>query len=66
MRDHDVQLLIIGAAVGMELMLLLQIVFGILDDRRTDRAVRSRLRIFAADRYRDSPRRYQLQQRSRV
>jgi hypothetical protein len=36
--SHDVQLLIIGAAVGMELMLLLQIVYGILDDRRDRKA----------------------------
>lgn len=41
MTDHDIQLLAIGVAIGMDLMLLLQIVFGILDDRRDRKAARA-------------------------
>lgn len=39
MTEHEVQLLAIGCAIGMYLMLLLQILYGILDDRR-DRKTR--------------------------
>ncbi|MFJ8027428.1 hypothetical protein [Streptomyces sp. NPDC096311] len=41
MTDHDLQLLIIGIAIGMDLMLLVQILFGILDDRRDRKVVRA-------------------------
>jgi hypothetical protein len=46
MTDHELQLLFIGIAVGMDLMLLVQIAFGIRDDRRdrkADRAAMARL-----------------------
>lgn len=38
MTDHEMQLLALGAAIGMYLMLLLQILYGILDDRRARKA----------------------------
>ncbi|MFK0151175.1 hypothetical protein ACIQVK_03720 [Streptomyces sp. NPDC090493] len=38
MSDHDVTLLAVGAATGIYLMLLLQAVFQILDDRRDRKA----------------------------
>ncbi|RPE44135.1 hypothetical protein EDD90_7365 [Streptomyces sp. Ag109_O5-1] len=41
MSDHDIQLLAIGIAAGMDLMLLIQIGFGLLDDRRDRRAIRA-------------------------
>lgn len=41
MSDHEIQLLAIGAALGMDLMLLLQIAFGILDDHRDRKALRA-------------------------
>lgn len=41
MTDHDIQLLAIGVAIGMDLMLLLQVAFGILDDRRDLKAARA-------------------------
>lgn len=40
MTDHDIQLLALGAALGMYAMLALQILFGILDDRRDRKAER--------------------------
>ncbi len=47
MTDHELQLLAIGIAAGMDLMLLVQIAFGILDDRRdrkTRRAAEAKLK----------------------
>ncbi|MDX2696853.1 hypothetical protein [Streptomyces ipomoeae] len=41
MTDHELQLLFIGVAVGMDLMLLIHIAFGILDDRRDRKAARA-------------------------
>ncbi|MGW0647867.1 hypothetical protein ACWD4T_03525 [Streptomyces umbrinus] len=41
MSDHDIQLLALGASAGMCFMLLVQIVFGIIDDRRDRKAVRA-------------------------
>jgi hypothetical protein len=41
MTDHDIQLLAYGCALGMYLMLLLQIVYAILDDRRDRKAARA-------------------------
>ncbi|MEU8906530.1 hypothetical protein [Streptomyces mirabilis] len=41
MSDHDIQLLAVGAAGGMYVMLLVQIAFGVLDDRRDRKAVRT-------------------------
>ncbi|MGW2044665.1 hypothetical protein ACWCPF_05710 [Streptomyces sp. NPDC001858] len=41
MTDHEIQLLAIGVAIGMDLMLLLQLAFGILDDRRDRKAARA-------------------------
>jgi multidrug resistance efflux pump len=38
MSDHDIQLLTVGVAVGMELMLLVQLLFAVLDDRRARKA----------------------------
>lgn len=34
MSDHDIQMIAIGFAIGVDLMLILQLVYGILDDRR--------------------------------
>jgi hypothetical protein len=69
MSDHDIQLLVLGSAFGMYFMLLLQILYGILDDRRDRKAGSAALAAFkrsAGDRYLSSLRLYQLQQRSRV
>lgn len=41
MTDHDIQLLTLGIAAGMDLMLLIHMCFGILDDRRDRRALRA-------------------------
>jgi hypothetical protein len=41
MSDHDIQLVALGIAAGMDLMLLVQMVFAILDDRRDRKAVRA-------------------------
>lgn len=41
MTDHEIQLLTLGAALGMYIMLALQIAFGILDDRRDRKALRA-------------------------
>lgn len=37
MTNHDIQLLALGITAGMDLMLLLQVAFGLLDDRRDRR-----------------------------
>ncbi|WP_371646462.1 hypothetical protein [Streptomyces mirabilis] len=66
MRDQEIQMLVIGIAAGMDLMLLVQMVFAILDDRRDRKAARRQRRIDAADRFRHSLRRYHRQQRSQV
>ena len=72
MRDHDIQLLALGVAIGADLMLLVQMFFGILDDRRERKAVResrAALKRAAGDHYLSSFRAYQvrrLHQRSRV
>lgn len=41
MTDHELQLLFIGVAVGMDLMILVQVAFGICDDRRDRKAARA-------------------------
>lgn len=41
MRDHDIQLLTVGVAAGMNLMQLVYMVFGLLDDRRDRKAARA-------------------------
>lgn len=41
MSDHDIQLLTLGTALGMYLMLLVQITFGLLDDRRDRKVLRA-------------------------
>lgn len=41
MSDHDIQLLTIGIAAGMDFMLLVQMCFGLLDDRRDRKALRA-------------------------
>lgn len=41
MRDHDIQLLALGFAIGAHVMLLIQMFFGILDDRRDRKAIRA-------------------------
>jgi hypothetical protein len=41
MTDHELQLLFIGVAVGMDLMILVQVAFGIRDDRRDRKAARA-------------------------
>lgn len=54
MTDHDVQLLALGAALGMYLMLLVQIAFGIRDDRRDRKAERAAQALLDAARKRAS------------
>ncbi|WP_406199221.1 hypothetical protein OG331_22960 [Streptomyces sp. NBC_01017] len=41
MSDHDIQLLTLGASAGMLFMLLVQIVFGVIDDRRDRKVARA-------------------------
>jgi hypothetical protein len=41
MSDHDIQLVSLGVAAGMDLMLLVQMCFAILDDRRDRKALRA-------------------------
>jgi hypothetical protein len=41
MRDHDIQLLALGFGMGTNLMLLVQLIGGVLDDRRDRQAVRA-------------------------
>ncbi|WP_405841584.1 hypothetical protein [Streptomyces sp. NBC_01518] len=43
MSDHDIQLLALGFAAGMDLMLLIHVGFGILDDRRDRKTARAAL-----------------------
>lgn len=52
MSDHDVQLLAIGAALGMYFMLFIQMVFGLLDDRRDRKAERDAMAMLEAARKR--------------
>ncbi|MFE5079939.1 hypothetical protein [Streptomyces mirabilis] len=40
MRYHDIQLLALGFGMGTNLMLLVQLIGGVLDDRRDRKAVR--------------------------
>jgi hypothetical protein len=41
MTNHDIQLVALGIAAGMDLMLLVQMVFAILDDRRDRKVLRA-------------------------
>ncbi|MER6064852.1 hypothetical protein ABT167_27495 [Streptomyces sp. NPDC001792] len=41
MTDHDIQLLSVGIAAGMDFMLLVQMFFGILDDRNDRKVLRA-------------------------
>jgi hypothetical protein len=41
MNDHDIQLLAIGVTIGIYVMLLVQVIGGVLDDRRDRKAVRA-------------------------
>ncbi|MGW7239710.1 hypothetical protein ACWGJB_30970 [Streptomyces sp. NPDC054813] len=41
MTDHDIQLLAIGTTLGIYLMLFVQVVGGILDDRRDRKVARA-------------------------
>lgn len=41
MSDHDIQLVSLGIAAGMDLMLLVQMCFAILDDRRDRKVLRA-------------------------
>ncbi|MEU9894261.1 hypothetical protein ACIBCS_27910 [Streptomyces phaeochromogenes] len=40
MTDHDIQLLALGATLGMYFMAAVQIAFGVLDDRRDRKVLR--------------------------
>lgn len=69
MSDHDIQLLVLGACLGIYVMLFAQIIGGVLDDRRDRKATRASRAAFkrsAGDRYLSSLRLYQLQHRSRA
>jgi hypothetical protein len=50
MRDHDIQLLALGFGMGTNLMLLVQLIGGVLDDRRDRSAVRAAAAELAARR----------------
>lgn len=54
MTDHELQLLFIGIAVGMDLMLLVQVAFGIRDDRRDRETARAAMAQLEAARERAS------------
>jgi len=41
MSDREIQLLVIGITIGVYVMLLVQITFGVLDDRRDRKAART-------------------------
>lgn len=41
MTDHELQMLFVGVAVGMDLMLLVQAAFAVLDDRRDRKVARA-------------------------
>lgn len=41
MTNHDVLLLALGITAGMDLMLLIQMYFGLLDDHRDRKALRA-------------------------
>ena len=41
MSDHDIQLVALGMAAGMDLMLLVQAVLAVRDDRRDRKALRA-------------------------
>ncbi|MGW3024809.1 hypothetical protein [Streptomyces sp. NPDC001221] len=41
MTDHEIQLLALGFGAGMDFMLLVQMAFAILDDRRDRKALRA-------------------------
>lgn len=43
MNDHDLQLLAIGASIGIYFMLLIQVIGGMLDDRRDRKVARAAL-----------------------
>jgi hypothetical protein len=48
MSDHDIQLLAIGAASGMYLMLAVQVSFRLLDGRRDRKAARDAMAMLEA------------------
>lgn len=48
MSDHDIQMIAIGFAIGVDLMLILQLVYRIRDDRR-DRKVERAARALLED-----------------
>ncbi|MFD3929558.1 hypothetical protein [Streptomyces sp. NPDC058614] len=41
MNDNEIQLLALGATLGVYLMLAFQVAFGILDDRRDRKVIRA-------------------------
>jgi F0F1-type ATP synthase membrane subunit b/b' len=41
MNDHDIQLLAIGITIGIYVMLLVQVIGGVLDNRRDRKAIRA-------------------------
>jgi hypothetical protein len=41
MNDHDIQILAIGITIGIYVMLLVQVIGGVLDDRRDRKAIRA-------------------------
>ncbi|WP_371528399.1 hypothetical protein OG302_22415 [Streptomyces sp. NBC_01283] len=41
MSNHEIQLLALGVGIGMQLMLLVQITFAVLDDRRARKTLRA-------------------------
>lgn len=64
MTPNEIQMLIVGAALGMQLMNCLHILWNVRDDRRAERRAIALARTLAADQYLHSLRLYRIQHRS--
>ncbi|AVH57866.1 MULTISPECIES: hypothetical protein [Streptomyces] len=61
MTPNEVQMLIVGAALGAQSMNLLHMYWGWRDGQRADAAARRQARILGADQFHSSLRLYRLQ-----
>lgn len=64
MTPNEIQMLIVGAALGMQAMNCLHIFWNVRDERRHARRAAALSRTLAADQYLNSLRLYRLQHRS--
>ncbi|MET7914437.1 hypothetical protein ABZU45_00600 [Streptomyces avermitilis] len=64
MTPNEIQMLIVGAALGAQLMNLLHVWWDMRDGRRSAAASRAAVKRAAGDQYLNSLRLYQLQHRS--